>query len=83
VIVRSRGRCESPRCTGDIHDKTTSGQPILDIDHVHDLGDGGPDVPASMIELCPNCHATKTRGSRRETLIPCSAKPPGSVTKTC
>jgi 5-methylcytosine-specific restriction protein A len=27
-------------------------------------------MPANMIALCPNCHATKTRGSSRETLIP-------------
>ena len=74
VIIRSRGRCESPKCTGDIHDKTTSGKPILDVDHVHDLGNGGPDLPANMIALCPNCHATKTRGSTRETLIPLLAE---------
>jgi 5-methylcytosine-specific restriction protein A len=70
VIVRSLGRCENPRCTGDIRDKTTSGKPILEVDHVHELGDDGADVPANMIALCPNCHATKTRGSSRETLIP-------------
>ena len=29
---------------------------------------GGPDDPAQMVALCPNCHAIKTRGRTRETL---------------
>jgi HNH endonuclease len=70
VLIRSRGRCENPRCAGDIQDLTTRGEPILEIDHVHDLALGGPDHPAQMIALCPNCHAIKTRGRTREELRP-------------
>jgi 5-methylcytosine-specific restriction enzyme A len=70
VLLRSRGRCENPRCAGDVRDVTASGEPILEIDHVHDLALGGPDHPAQMIALCPNCHAIKTRGSTREELRP-------------
>jgi 5-methylcytosine-specific restriction protein A len=68
VLLRSEGRCENPGCTGDIHDLTDSGDPILEIDHIHDLAQGGPDNPVQMIALCPNCHAIKTRGRTREKL---------------
>jgi 5-methylcytosine-specific restriction enzyme A len=68
VLLRSEGRCENPACTGDVHDVTDTGTPILEIDHIHDLALGGDDDPAQMIALCPNCHATKTRGSTREQL---------------
>ena len=68
VLLRSEGRCENPGCTGDIHDLTDGGDPILEIDHIHDLARGGPDDPAQMIALCPNCHAIKTRGRTREEL---------------
>src|SRR3984957_4074926 len=36
VLLRSRGRCENPGCAGDVRDVTVSGEPILEIDHVHD-----------------------------------------------
>ena len=68
VLLRSEGRCENPGCTGDIHDLTDGGDPILEIDHIHDLALGGPDDPAQMIALCPNCHAIKTRGRTRKEL---------------
>ena len=70
VLLRSSGRCENPRCAGDVRDVTVSGEPILEIDHVQDLALGGSDYPAQMIALCPNCHAIKTRGSTREELRP-------------
>ena len=68
VLARSRGRCENPGCTGQAEDQTDSGDPILEIDHIHELAQGGADDPAQMIALCPNCHAIKTRGSTREEL---------------
>jgi 5-methylcytosine-specific restriction enzyme A len=70
VLLRSAGHCENPRCTGDIRDRTDSGAPLLEIDHIHDLALGGDDDPLQMIALCPNCHATKTRGTSREELKP-------------
>jgi 5-methylcytosine-specific restriction protein A len=70
VLLRSEGRCENPSCTGDIRDLTDRGDPILDVDHIHDLASGGPDSPVQMIALCPNCHAIKTRGQTREELRP-------------
>jgi 5-methylcytosine-specific restriction protein A len=70
VLLRSGGRCENPRCTGDVGDVTDRGAPIPEVDHVQDLALGGPDRPAVMIALCPNCHAVKTRGRSREQLQP-------------
>jgi 5-methylcytosine-specific restriction enzyme A len=68
VLIRSAGKCENPRCTGQAQDLTDSGDPILEVDHIRDLALGGADDPAQMIALCPNCHAIKTRGRTREQL---------------
>jgi 5-methylcytosine-specific restriction protein A len=68
VLLRSTGHCESPRCTGEPQDITDAGNPILEVDHIQDLAEGGPDHPEQMIALCPNCHAIKTRGHTREQL---------------
>jgi 5-methylcytosine-specific restriction protein A len=70
VILRSQGHCENPRCTGDIQDLTDAGDPILEVDHIHDLAKDGEDNPAQMIALCPNCHKIKTFGRTRKELIP-------------
>ncbi|PVD04595.1 hypothetical protein DBP12_03130 [Streptomyces sp. CS014] len=69
VILRSEGRCENPGCTGHPDEITDTGEPLLEVDHVHELADGGRDHPEQMIALCPNCHAVKTRGSTRHHLI--------------
>lgn len=63
VLVRSGGRCESPRCTGMPAELNRQGGPILDVDHILDLALGGDDHPSNMVALCPNCHACKTRGA--------------------
>jgi 5-methylcytosine-specific restriction protein A len=68
VMLRSEGRCENPSCSGDVRDVTDKGEPILEVDHVQDLAKGGADNPVQMIALCPNCHAIKTRGKKREQL---------------
>jgi len=68
VLLRSAGHCESPHCTGEPQDTTDAGHPILEVDHVQDLAQGGPDHPEQMIALCPNCHEIKTRGRTREQL---------------
>ena len=68
VLLRSEGHCENPGCTGEAQDITDAGRPILDVDHIQDLAQGGPDHPEQMIALCPNCDAIKTRGRTREQL---------------
>ncbi|WP_348641094.1 HNH endonuclease signature motif containing protein [Martelella sp. HB161492] len=32
------------------------GEPYLEPHHLRRLSDGGPDHPAHVISLCPNCH---------------------------
>jgi 5-methylcytosine-specific restriction protein A len=62
VLVRCAGLCESPSCTGMPAECNRRGEPILDVDHITDLAKGGEDHPRNMAALCPNCHASKTRG---------------------
>ncbi|WP_433228286.1 hypothetical protein [Actinomadura formosensis] len=68
VLIRSAGRCENPLCTGQPNDVNKNGDPILEVDHVHDRAKWGRDHPIQMIALCPNCHAIKTRGRTGEQL---------------
>ncbi|MDX2707568.1 HNH endonuclease signature motif containing protein [Streptomyces sp. PA03-6a] len=68
VRLRCEGCCENPGCGGQPTDVTDRGLPILDVDHIDDIAAGGRDHPESMIALCPNCHAMKTRGRGREEL---------------
>ncbi|MFF1527985.1 HNH endonuclease [Cellulomonas sp. NPDC058312] len=63
VLIRSGGQCESARCTGMPGEPNRQGEPILDVDHIRDLARGGADHPLNMVALCPNCHASKTRGA--------------------
>ncbi|MFD7573470.1 HNH endonuclease [Streptomyces sp. NPDC059810] len=68
VILRSDGHCENQECLGHPLERTDKGAPLLEVDHVTQLSDGGADTPDIMIALCPNCHALKTRGSGRREL---------------
>lgn len=54
VLARSGGHCES--CGEKAPFFTAVGQPYLEAHHIHKLSDGGPDHPASVAALCPNCH---------------------------
>jgi 5-methylcytosine-specific restriction endonuclease McrA len=54
ALARAAGHCEgcgdpAPFCDRD-------GEPYLQVHHVHELGEGGPDTPETVIALCPNCH---------------------------
>ncbi|MCX5410153.1 HNH endonuclease (plasmid) [Streptomyces sp. NBC_00335] len=68
VRARAQDKCENPDCGGMPSDKTPDGRAILQVDHIMDLALGGRDYPKNMIALCPNCHAMKTYGSRKEEL---------------
>ncbi|WP_405945441.1 HNH endonuclease [Streptomyces prunicolor] len=69
VLARSGGLCENPECTSPGFQAVTDvGEPILEVDHVHDLELDGADHPVNMVALCPNCHALKTRGMDRDAL---------------
>ncbi|MFJ1934283.1 HNH endonuclease [Kitasatospora sp. NPDC088160] len=69
VIDRAGQRCESPECGNpDFYAERRKGGPVLEVDHVQDFRFNGPDHPANMIALCPNCHAVKTHGVDGERL---------------
>ncbi|MFG2622423.1 HNH endonuclease [Streptomyces sp. NPDC048507] len=68
VLLRSGARCENETCLGHSFERTDKGAPLLEVDHVNDLARDGADTPETMIALCPNCHALKTRGSNRRRL---------------
>ncbi|GAA3813292.1 hypothetical protein GCM10022226_37530 [Sphaerisporangium flaviroseum] len=70
VLIRCKDSCENFDCEnpGFPSDTAVGGGPILDVDHIDDYARGGRDHPDTMIALCPNCHAVKTRGRSRDIL---------------
>lgn len=65
VIARSKLKCEYDKCTGMPPDLGPQGKPILEVDHIKPLSEGGSDNPSNMIAICPNCHVAKTIGMHR------------------
>lgn len=63
VLERSEGACENPDCPDPRHVSVRGRNRtfLLEVDHIDDHALGGEDLPRSMIALCPNCHAIKTR----------------------
>ncbi|MBZ0289222.1 MAG: HNH endonuclease, partial [Anaerolineae bacterium] len=51
---RAKGVCEG--CGQKAPFKTSKGEPFLEVHHVNRLADGGPDHPAAVVAICPNCH---------------------------
>lgn len=54
VLLRAAGVCEG--CDAPAPFVTRAGTPYLEPHHTRRLSDGGPDHPAYVIALCPNCH---------------------------
>jgi 5-methylcytosine-specific restriction enzyme A len=54
VLVRANGKCEG--CSAPAPFLRSDGTPYLEPHHLRRLSDGGPDHPAHVIALCPNCH---------------------------
>jgi 5-methylcytosine-specific restriction protein A len=64
ALARANGKCEgcstpAPFCRPD-------GTPYLEPHHLRRLSDGGPDHPAHVIALCPNCHRRVHAGADGE-----------------
>jgi 5-methylcytosine-specific restriction enzyme A len=54
VLARAQGSCEG--CASPAPFLRRDGTPYLEPHHLRRLSDGGPDHPAHVIALCPNCH---------------------------
>ena len=65
VKARADGVCEG--CGEPAPFTSTTGMPYLHAHHVHELSDGGPDTPDTVIALCPNCHYRVHHGEDGET----------------
>lgn len=54
VLEFAEGTCELCRNVAPFHD--ANGDPFLELHHVKPLAEGGPDIVANAVALCPNCH---------------------------
>jgi 5-methylcytosine-specific restriction protein A len=54
VLARSKGHCEGCGAPAPFH--RADGSYYLEPHHIRRVSDGGPDHPAFVIALCPNCH---------------------------
>ena len=54
ALRRAEGTCEG--CGLPAPFVTPEGEPYLEVHHLRRLSDGGPDHPAHVAALCPNCH---------------------------
>ena len=54
VLCRANGQCEG--CATAAPFRKSDGLPYLEPHHTTRLADDGPDHPAQVIALCPNCH---------------------------
>jgi 5-methylcytosine-specific restriction protein A len=54
ALTRADGVCEA--CKNEAPFIRKSGQPYLEVHHIHRLSDGGPDEIDSVAAICPNCH---------------------------
>jgi 5-methylcytosine-specific restriction protein A len=54
VLARAGGDCEG--CKTPAPFIRLDGSPYLEPHHIRRVSDGGPDDPAFVIALCPNCH---------------------------
>src|SRR5262245_12131102 len=64
VLARANGRCEG--CSAAAPFMRSDGTPYLEPHHLRRLSDGGPDHPAHVIALCPNCHRRVHAGADGE-----------------
>lgn len=69
VLRRAAGQCES--CRFEAPFDRPNGDPYLEPHHTTRLADDGPDDPAHVIALCPNCHR---RAHYAEDAVPFNVK---------
>lgn len=64
VLKRSGGTCEG--CQSAAPFVTKGGRPYLECHHTTRVSDGGPDHPAHVVAVCPNCHRRAHLGQDAE-----------------
>jgi 5-methylcytosine-specific restriction endonuclease McrA len=64
ALKRAKGSCEG--CEDEAPFQRRDGSPYLEVHHVTRLSDSGPDHPAKVIALCPNCHTRAHRSQDSE-----------------
>jgi hypothetical protein len=65
VLARANGTCEGCCCAAPF--TRADGSPYLEPHHTTRVADDGPDHPAHVIALCPNCHRRAHSSQDRET----------------
>lgn len=63
VLEFADGTCELCRNVAPFYD--ADGNPFLELHHVKPLSEGGPDIVANAVALCPNCHRACHHSHRR------------------
>jgi hypothetical protein len=61
ALARSNGICEACDEPAPFIRKNT-GEPYLEVHHIIELSQGGPDSPHNVAAICPNCHRRVTHG---------------------
>lgn len=64
ALKRAEGSCESCREPAPF---LAQWGPFLEVHHVYRLCDGGPDHPAAVAAICPNCHREIHHGKKGQT----------------
>ncbi|MBO1077247.1 HNH endonuclease [Roseomonas marmotae] len=63
--ARANGVCEC--CDQPAPFTSASGEPFLEVHHLHRLSDGGPDKLDAVAAICPNCHREMHYGQQAVT----------------
>lgn len=66
ALIRANGICEL--CNNKAPFSTLKGFPFLEVHHILKLADDGPDEPANVAALCPNCHRESHFGANKDLL---------------
>lgn len=62
VRLRAKGKCEGCKKMAPFL-RRKDGAPFLEVHHIDQLANGGPDTVENAIALCPNCHREKHYGA--------------------
>lgn len=66
ILKNAQGICEN--CYQKVPFSTFDGVPYLEIHHVKQLADGGPDTVDNTVAVCPNCHRELHYGENAKEL---------------